>query len=278
MTTTVSIDPVDARPSQRTATRSPWFGTAVWLSLTLLLCVTNVLTLLDQDFRNNAYNALARVAASPVLRTIGLDPVVRIVEEGSPAASERRAVERAVERATLRLVESTSILRREVTTLTDEKARLVMQGQDLQKRMSASQAAVATHKQRISTLGMRVAGRAGRSVTRHLAALPGHALPVLSATVAVGGGALDIHDACESLKELDELHHSVGLAPVNRSNVCGRAVPTAEELLADARDNWRKVYQTSAEALNAGAQMIPRSPPSISFESAQKWLFSTFGR
>ncbi len=272
MTTTASIDPVDARPSERTGIRSPWLGRAVWLSLTLLLCVTNILTLLDQDFRNNVYDALARVAASPVLRTIGLGPIVKIVEEGSPAAGEKRAVERA----TRHLVERVSMLRRDVADLTTEKARLVTQGQALQKQLRASHAAIASHRQRVSALGMRVVSRAGRSVTRHLAALPGHALPVLSATVAVGSVALDIHDACESLKELDDLNRSVGLAPANRSDVCGRAVPTADELLANARDNWRKVYQTSAEALNEGAQMIPRSPPSISFESTQKWLLTTF--
>jgi len=274
MMTTVPVDAIDASTLQRTSTRSPWIGRVLWLTLTLLLCVTNVLTLLDQDFRNNAYTVLARIAASPALGTVGLSSVAKKIEESNPAAAEKKAVQRA----TLRLVASSTALQREIESLTTEKSKLVTQRQHLQKQLRASEQLIALHKYSISKLGIRVLSRAGRSVSRHLAALPGHALPVLSATVAVGSVALDIHDACESLKELDELNQSVGLSGVDQSRVCGVAVPTSDEILAAARQNWRKAYDTSAEALNTGAQRIPRLPPSVSLEWVQKWLPSLPGR
>lgn len=182
MMSTLPANPVDAWAAKPTKTSSPWIGTALWLALTLLLCATNTLTLLDHDFRNKTYSAVAQIAASPALRTIGFSAIAKHLQERSPAALERIAVQRA----TVRLLESSAVLQREVGKLTGEKARLLTDRQHLHKQLRASQALVALHKQRISTLGMRVLGRAARSVTRHLVALPGHALPVLSATVAMG--------------------------------------------------------------------------------------------
>lgn len=274
MTTTLATDPVDGGAPQPVKTRSPWFGRAIWLSLTLLLCATNILTLLDQDFRNGAYDLVARIAASRPLQTIGLSEIAKAVEERKPALLEKKAVERA----TARLIESNAGLLRDVAVLKNDRAALAAERRILQKQIGISHALLASHKDRIVKLGAKVLGRASRSVTRHLMSLPGHALPVLSATVAVASTALDVNDACDSLKELDELNESVGLPPENRSKVCGVTVPTPEELLADARRNWRSVYQKSADALNSGAQIIPRSAPAISFESAREWVSGTLRR
>ena len=131
------------------------------------------------------------------------------------------------------------------------------------------------HRDRVSQLGKAVLGRVGRGVIRHLNALLEHALPVLSATVAVGSVVLDIRDACASLKELDELNQSVGLPPADRSKVCGQTVPSAKELLVGIRSNWEEVHRNLAAALNTGAKMIPQAPP-ISVQSARQWLSGIF--
>ena len=272
--TTLSLDPVEAGAPQPVKARSPWFGRAVWLSLTFLLCATNILTLLDQDFRNGAYDLVVRIAASRPLQTIGLSEIAKAVEERKPALLEKKAVERA----TARLIESNAGLLRDVVDLKNDRAALAAERKILKKEIGIGRALLASHKDRIAKLGFKVLGRASRNVTRHLVSLPGHALPVLSATVAVASTALDVNDACDSLKELDELNESVGLPPGDRSKVCGVAVPTPEELLEDAGRNWKTVYQKSADALNSGAQILPRSPPSISFEFAREWLSGTFGR
>lgn len=244
------------------------------MTFILLLCTANILTVLDQDFRNRAYDVVARITTGPVFGAIGSSTVAKTIEERNPALIERRAVELA----TMRLVERSALLVREIGELRSERANFMAERKTLQKQLHDSQAVISGYKNHISRLGQKVLVRASRSVGRHLAALPGHALPVLSATVAVGSAALDIRDACESVKELDELNRTAGLPSPDRTEVCGMAVPTAEELLADARRNWKSVYARSAEALNAGAQTIPRSPPSVSIESVRAWLASTFGR
>jgi len=274
MMTTFPVHPVHATGPQHARTRSPWIARALWLALTLSLCATNLLTLLDHDFRSKAYDAVTRIAGSPASETMGFSSVAKILEERSPAALEKKAVERA----TVQLAASSALLRQEIGNLKRDREIHIAQRAFFERQLRESQAVIASHRSRISDLGKKVLARAGKSVVRHLAALPGHALPLLSATVAAGSVALDIRDACDSVKELDEINRSVGLAPADRTQVCGRTVPTPEELLAAARANWKGVYEKSADALNAGAQMIPRAPPPVSFDSARTWLSSTFGR
>ena len=263
-------EPIPFNTPQSVKTRSPWIGRSLWLALTLCLCATNILTLLDQEFQRKAYSAVTSIAGT-ALDGIGMAASARILIENSPAAREKKAVERA----TAELAVRSALLLRDVQSLRQERDGLVAQRTKLDKQLRASQAVLANHRDRVSQLGKAVIGRAGRGVIRHLGALPGHALPVLSATVAVGSVVLDIRDACDSVKELDELNQSVGLPPADRSQVCGRKVPSAQALLDGARGNWEAVYRNSAAALNMGPKMIPQTPP-ISVPSARQWLSGIF--
>jgi hypothetical protein len=246
---------------------------SLWLALTLLLCVTNSLTLLDRDFRHGAYKVFARTT-SPVLQALGLTKATALIEARSPAMQGKKTIERA----TLHLVEDSTRLRRKIAELHVEKAALAAESTALLMQLRGSQAQMALYRDRTTKLGTKAIERAGKGVARGLLALPGHAVPLLGATVAVGSATIDINDACDSLKELDELNRTVGLPPLNRTKVCGVVVPTAEELLAAARANWRSVYEKSATALNAGTSVIPRVPPAISLDSMREWVSSTPAR
>lgn len=234
--------------------------------------MTNIKTVLDQDFRNDAYKLVARAAASPILQMVGLSAIKQAVIERNPLALEKKAVERA----TVRIAESSAILLRDVAVLKGETVRLAAERKAFQTQLRVSEAALASHKVRVVKLSASVMRRAGQSVRRHFVSLSGHALPILSATIAVAGFGLDVNDACDSLKELDEINQSVGLPLSKRSTVCGVTVPTAGELLAEARRDWRSVYGKSAEALNSGAQMLPSSPPIMSRDAAREWVAGIF--
>lgn len=256
-----------------TRARSPWMERGLWLTLALLLCVTNSLTLLDRDFRHGAYEVLARTTG-PVLQTLGLAKVVAFVEARSPVKLEKKAIERA----TLHLVEDSTRLRRKIAELHIEKAAMAAESTALLMQLRSSQAQLVLYRDRTAKLGMKAIDRAGKSIARRLLALPGHAVPLLGATVAVGSATMDINDACDSLKELDELNQTVGVPPLNRAKVCGVVVPTADEILAAARANWRSVYEKSATALNAGTSVIPRVPPAMSLDWMREWVSSTSAR
>lgn len=267
------VDSVGLVSAVLTRTKSPWVERSLWLALTLLLCVTNSLTLLDRDFRHGAYEVFARTTG-PVLQALGLTKLAVLVEARSPVKLEKKVVEKA----TLHLVEDSTRLRRKIAELHTEKAALAAERTALLMQLRGSQAQIVLYRDRTTKLGMKAIDRAGKSVARRLLALPGHAVPLLGATVAVGSATMDINDACDSLKELDELNQTVGLPPLNRAKVCSVVVPTAEELLADARANWRRVYEKAATALNVATLVIPRVPPAISFDSMREWVSSTRAR
>lgn len=264
------LDPIHISTLQPNRMQSPWRRSSLWLALTLFLCATNIVTLLNHEFRENLYDAVTSVAG-PALDGIGMASTARTLVESSPASLERRAIERA----TAQLAARSALLLRDVQSLRQERDSLFAQRTELVRQLRVSQTALVKQREHVAQLGKAVLGRAGRGVARHLGALPGHALPVLSATVAVGSVILDIRDACDSLKELDELNRSVGLPPVERSEVCGRTVPSAQELLVGARGNWEVVYQNAAAALNTGTRMIPQTPP-VSVQSARQWLSGIF--
>lgn len=242
----------------------------MWLALTLSLCATNIFTLLDHKFRQHMYDAVTSVAV-PALEGIGMGSSAKILAENNPAVLEKRKIEQAIAAQVAR----NALLLRDVQSLKQERDGLAAQRKKLDKQLRGSQAALAKHRDRVSQFGKAVVARAGRGVTRHLGALPGHALPVLSATVAVGSVILDIRDACDSVQELDEIYRSVGLPPADRSQVCGRTVPSPQQLLDGARGNWDAIYRSSAAALNKGAKMIPQTPP-ISVRFARQWLSDIF--
>jgi hypothetical protein len=272
--TIIPVNTLGAGAGQFSKIRSPWIERSIWLSVILLLCATNVMTLLHRDFRGSAYDVVARMAARSVLEPIGLARIAQIVENANPVALERITVAQA----TARTMASSVLMQQEIAGLKRQRLALAVDRKNLQNQLRNSQAAIALHKDRASELGRKVLRRAARSVTRNLAALPGHALPVLSATVAVGSVALDIQDACESVKELDALNRGIGLPLADSSGICGESVPTAEEILDLARSNWRKAYERSASALNDRVPIIPWTPPAVSLESARKWLSATVAR
>lgn len=282
MTSTLPFDPANCQVPQIKSKRFRWVGTSAWMAVTLLLLVSNGLTLLDRDFRNKAHGLVTDIAASQMLQTLGLTSILPALEARSSAALEKKAVQHA----TAHLVRSRAILEQEIRSLRSERVKLLTAHHILKNQLQVSQVAILRHKHRIAKLGERVLNRAARSVARRMAALPGHALPGLSATVAVGSAILDIDDACESLKDLDDLNRSVGFVPAKQTEVCGHTVPSAESLLKSAQDNWRQAYNNSADALNkassqtrrTGSELIPKLQPGVSFNYAQRWFQSNLGQ
>jgi hypothetical protein len=282
MITTVPMDPANREAPKSKRARLCWIGTSIWLTLTILLCVTNVLTLLDHNFREKAYGVVMQIAASPMTRSIGLASVQRVLETRSSAALERRAVQRA----TMHLEQTSATLQQDNEMLRGKYAKLSADRNNLSKQLRDSQIALVRHKERVAKLSMRVISRATRSMTRRLAALPGQALPGLSATVAAGSVILDIQDACESLKDIDDLSRSAGVVPPNQTGICGRVVPSPESLLKEAQENWRQVYDNAANAINTASaetfrtrpKLIPVLEPKKSHEFARKWIEDNLGQ
>lgn len=88
--------------------------------------------------------------------------------------------------------------------------------------------------------------RLAKSVSRNLAALPGEAIPYLGMGVALAVTSLDIHDACETMKDFNDLLRIMDQGEEN-PDLCGQKVPTVDEVLASAKSGWRTSVQLIAE-------------------------------
>jgi len=86
--TSIPVNPLGAGTGQFSKIRSPWIERSIWLSVMLLLCATNVMTLLNRDFRGSAYDIVARMTARSLLESIGLARIAQMVENANPAGLE----------------------------------------------------------------------------------------------------------------------------------------------------------------------------------------------
>ena len=84
---------------------------------------------------------------------------------------------------------------------------------------------------------------------------------------------MDVKDACDTLKDLNEMSRAVGIEPEDESKVCGVHVPTQEELAAIAMSNWINAYQSAAEVIGR-----PIALPSVSWDDLKKQVCAMTGK
>lgn len=102
---------------------------------------------------------------------------------------------------------------------------------DLTRTSAAKTAAT----QRISK---RMATRAVANASRNLSAIFAESVPYLGAAVVLTVTALDIQDACESLKDVNALNAAYALEPQDQATVCGQKVPTLDDVKDSLEIRW----------------------------------------
>lgn len=165
--------------------------------------------------------------------------------------------------------------------LMEEKARLIALNKSLEIRHAdlqkthrdilakhdelkrVSQVRAAATKKISSKLAARSVRNAGRNVTSSFA----ESIPWIGAAVVAGEVAWDVYDACETMKDANELNSVFGNPLEDQNKVCGISVPTRDELLTQAKNNWQSAYLTAAESMNnAGRTVISMKPPTVSWD------------
>ena len=82
----------------------------------------------------------------------------------------------------------------------------------LQSKIAKQQAAAKSRKAATRKFGTRLATRTKRVAAASVAAIPAEAIPFLGVGVLVAGTAYELYEACESMKDLDELYAGLGMA------------------------------------------------------------------
>ena len=199
------------------------------------LCITNYLALFHDEFR------IAMLGGGYKEKEPGTE--VRATEElervalslGVSAADVATNVKYLMEKNNKAVTEN-AVLHRELNTARKLHQDLSVQHRELDKRTK-----VAAQK-----LSKNVATRTARGVARHLGGAAGESIPVLGTAVIAAMLALDVKDACDLLRDINEMNRSVGVKVVDDNKVCGIKVPDQSELAETVSQNWNAAYQAAA--------------------------------
>lgn len=72
---------------------------------------------------------------------------------------------------------------------------------------------------------IQVSGRAARNATGNFATMPARATPCLGAGLTLAGTAMDLKDACDLLRDLNELNAEFDIEQHELRKVCGFHIP-----------------------------------------------------
>jgi hypothetical protein len=170
------------------------------------LAVTNVLTLVDEQFHNKAYG--------------WLETIIQTVSDGSVLGNSPTQVRKHdIEVATSALVKNNDRLSRKALELTADAIAIaaeikVIKGQKVALEAAANvweqrhrQVEDVLQKNRSSTqrLSKSVIHRLARNTSRNVTGLVGKSVPYLGIAVTLAMTSLDVIDACDTVREMNQL-------------------------------------------------------------------------
>ena len=103
-----------------------------------------------------------------------------------------------------------------------------------------------------------LAVRSVANATRNVSLVFAEAIPFIGTGIMLAVTALDVYDACDTLKDINELNRVFDHQQEDQTKVCGMKVPTIAQVLAQTRANAKAVYQSAVDALKKeGAHIAP---------------------
>ena len=105
----------------------------------------------------------------------------------------------------------------------------------------------------IKSITSRISRRTVAGAVRNVGTTFGEAIPYVGVAVIVGVTSLELNDAGNTVKDLDQLEKELNIKDVSDnevSMVCGLEVPTREEVWAKAKDSPKQVWRAAMESLN----------------------------
>jgi hypothetical protein len=103
-----------------------------------------------------------------------------------------------------------------VQTVSDAlRGNLDAKNRTIKKQTAAS----AKRKAATRRFGARLTSRTKRVAAESIAAIPGEAIPFLGVTLLIAGTSYELYEACNSMKDLDELYSDMGMADETPNDV-----------------------------------------------------------
>jgi DNA-binding helix-hairpin-helix protein with protein kinase domain len=216
----------------------------VLLAATIFGLVTmNIATLVSDSFHNTAFAALGTAMGY----TMGSKLTDKMLNQ-SPMMNRKN----------------------DVALATQELSR---KNQALQRQSDKLEKVIDKKSVAIKKFSQRMAARSAIATTRNLSSLTGEAVPILGIAVLAGVTAWNIHDSCETIKELNALSTELDLqSHLEKENqkVCGVDVPSKEQIWAEVQENWFIAYEKARVAINQETDEMPDMPKIPELSSAIK--------
>lgn len=231
-------------------------GAVGWLSLIVIvvLCFTNYLALHNDTFRTLlGGNSPVMTASVPESEKRTAGELAQIALLLGVGARDAAANVKYILENNQKTVAENALLQQELGTAKKVHQDLVVKHRDLETQhlhLEKSKAEMETRtKAAAKKLSASVATRATRGVARHVGGAAGESIPVLGTAVVAAMLALDVVDACDLIKDVNEMNRAVGVDVEDEQRVCGVKVPDQKQLAADVSKNWQAAYLTAANAV-----------------------------
>jgi hypothetical protein len=186
------------------------------------LIATNIATVVNSTAHDLLYRALWSALA------IGGDVLAAKAMMNSPKAK----TEQKIKAQTAQLEAKNKQL---TTTIDNQNKQLA----DLDAKQKGLTKTLDDNGKFAKKTATKVRNRLAEGVARNLAYLPSKAAPYVGAAVLVAATTLDIYDACQIMKELNELLVLLGQGE-EKPDICGQKVPTADEVKASVKKVFEK--------------------------------------
>ncbi|MGV8805106.1 MAG: hypothetical protein ACWA6Y_09105 [Polaromonas sp.] len=237
-------------------TEAPAKNPTPWRSAKRLLLILfffglaslNVLTLVSDQVHSAGYGAMKAILATAVSEAAAS----RILSK-SPMAKRQKDVSVAIQK----LSQEKNVLVASSQALQARQAMLVKSLQEVEASHSALKRTSEIRAAAVLKTSKRVAVRSLVNTTRNVSSVFAEAIPIVGTGVMLAVTVWDVHDACETLKDINELNSVFDHPPENQTKVCGMNVPTRKQVLDQTRTNAKAVYQSAADALKREGVEIP---------------------
>lgn len=216
------------------------------------MVVLNVATLFSASVHDRLFDGAVKG-----LNYLGTDLAERLVD-GSVRSVVARKVEQALTDA-----------RASHENLAARNALLSRQVAETQAQHAAVVAARKADAKHAKLVAQSVKARLTRTVVRNQTALPAEAVPYLGIGVAVSVTAMDIYDACQTMKDFNTLLVRLGEGEPD-PEFCGAQVPTVQEVMAGVQSRWRESLQQVAAEAKAAPATVGAWVPEVRAPSAKE--------
>lgn len=231
------------------------------LVLVITLMVTNVLTLVDDSFHTNAYTLVERVIKSFSDGSLLANSTTEIRKRDTAVATSILAQENnKLARQALDLTNDAVAIASEMKVLRAEKVALAVAAKSWEEKHNVLQDRVLKNRASVQRLAKSLSQRLIRNTSRAVAGVFGKSLPYLGIGVTLTMTSLDLNDACETIKELNQVSQTMDLPREDENTICGAKIPSKTAVIDEISRNWKTAYLSASDLASQAGQNISAPP------------------